>query len=94
MDKKFADGMIIKKGRKDFIKCSLAFNCKEFLETMKANNKDGWLNVDLKVSRAGKLYGEIDTWEPNKKKEEDSWGEPAPTDDRDFSEGDPDDIPF
>jgi hypothetical protein len=95
MEKLFVDGMIIKKGRKDFIKCSLAFKCKDFTEFMKANHKEGWLNVDLKMSKSGKLYAEVDTWEPNKK--DDSWGEPAPEDTTDFGSGVPQndpEIPF
>jgi len=95
-DKKFVDGMIVKRKPKapDFVKCSLSFKCKEFYAFMKENNNDGWLNVDLKVSKQGKLYAEVDDWQPKKK--DDDWDNPPVGEDtRDFSDGDPDDdIPF
>jgi hypothetical protein len=102
-DKVFVDGMIIKRRENapSFVKCSLSFKCKEFYAFMQKNHKDGWLNIDIKVSKQGKIYAEVDTWEPeNKQGGGDNWGEPAPKDTRDFSEGDPDDqgstenIPF
>ncbi len=102
-DKKFVDGMIVKRKPKapDFVKCSLSFKCADFVTFMKANHKKGWLNVDLKMSKGGKLYAEVDTWEPEAKEGGD-WGgdtptaKPAPTDDRDYSDGDPDgsEVPF
>ena len=95
-DKLFVDGMIVKRKENapSFVKCSLAFRCKDFHQFMQKNHNDGWLNVDLKVSKNGKLYAEVDTWKPNKAESND-WGEPPVGEDtRDFSDGNPDDIPF
>jgi hypothetical protein len=97
-EKLFVDGMIIKKkpNAPQFVKCSLSFKCKDFTEFMRKHHNKGWLNVDLKVSKGGKLYAEVDTWKPKSEQGGDDWsGEPEPEDTRDFSNGDPDEeIPF
>ncbi len=77
-DKIFPNGLIFKQkaGRPDFIVGSLAINCKDFTATMKDNHKSGWLNIDLKISKDGNPYAEVDTWEPTqapKESEELDW---------------------
>ena len=63
---KFADGLIVKDANDapDYVKMKLSFKCEEFHKTMKDNSKSGWLNVEVKESKKGKLYAAIDTWEP------------------------------
>jgi len=80
-EKLFVDGMIIKRkpSAPAFVKCSLSFKCKEFTEFARKHHKDGWLNVDIKVSKNGKIYAEVDTWEPEKKGSGgDNWGSTPP----------------
>ena len=94
-EKLFVDGMIIKRKENapSFVKCSLAFKCKEFHEFMQKNHKDGWLNVDIKVSKQGKIYAEVDTWQPKAESGGDNWGSSEPqTTPADFKPTD--DIPF
>ena len=68
-EKKFIDGLIVKRNEKapDFVICNLSFKCEDFVAFLKANHKNGWLNVNVKKSKGGKLYAEVDTWQPKAK---------------------------
>ena len=37
---------------------------KDWLDTQKTNSK-GYVNIVFKMSKSGKPYGELDTWEPS-----------------------------
>lgn len=65
-DKVFVDGMVVKRHEKapDFVICNLSLKGKELVEFMRQHQKDGWVNVQIKRSQGGKLYAELDTWEP------------------------------
>ena len=66
-DKTFVDGLIVKRhpNAPDFVKASLSFKMEEFTAFARQHHKDKWLNVQIKESKGGKLYAELDTWEPN-----------------------------
>ena len=53
----------------EFVIGKLSINVAQFREWMKAhlaaNPGEEWINVDMKVSRAGKGYCQIDDWKPN-----------------------------
>ena len=85
-DKLFVNGLNISKrqGAPDFVICSVGVKCKDFFEFMKANEKKGWLNFDIKLSKNDKLYAEVDTWEPKKQDETQGGGYDAPDDDIPF----------
>jgi len=36
----------------------------EFIGFLKENVKKGWVNMDVKLSKSGKYYFQVDTWEP------------------------------
>lgn len=64
-NKIFADGFIYKTPSPkapEFIKANLSFKVEEFIKFLQANDNDGWVNVDVKVSKGGKIYGELNTW--------------------------------
>ena len=64
----FAKGIIYKAPRPtapDFVKGSLSFKVEEAIEFLKENAENGWCNVNLLVSKAGKPYAALDTWKPN-----------------------------
>lgn len=69
----FADGFIFKKpGEKapDFIKAEIAIKADEFIAFLNKHKKsDGWVNLNVKKSKAGKLYTDLDSWTPPKKDE-------------------------
>lgn len=70
-DKIFADGFRFEKPREgspEFVKGRLSIKVPEaiaFLEQYQSNA--GWVNIDLKRSQGGKLYLELNTWQPPKK---------------------------
>ena len=59
----FADGLIIKEGKVEFIHCTVSINKEQFVEWL-SKKDDDWINIDIKTSRAGKLYGEVNNWKP------------------------------
>jgi len=75
-DKIFTEGMLVKRHKRapDFLICSLSFKIDEFVSFLRNNEKNGWVNVDIKESKGGKLYGELDTWEPKQEATDDDIG--------------------
>ncbi len=66
-DKVFVDGMIVKaphENAPDFVICNLSLKGKELVDFLRTHHKDGWVNVQVKRSKGGKLYAELDTWQP------------------------------
>ena len=39
----------------------------DFVKFLRDNDKKGWVNVTIKEARSGKMYAELDTFEPQKK---------------------------
>jgi len=73
MDKIFVDGLIAKEPHEKvraFVKVKLAFKVDEFKKFLTEHAKNGWVNTDVKVSKGGKWYAELDTYERNKDVEE------------------------
>ena len=66
-EKIFVDGFIAKKpkeGTPDFVKLNFSWKVEEFIAFLQKHNNNGWVNADFKVSKAGKLYTELNTWKP------------------------------
>jgi hypothetical protein len=65
-EKVFVDGMIFKtrENQPDFIVGSLSVKAAEFPAFLAKHSKNGWLNLDIKKSRDGKHYIEVNAWEP------------------------------
>lgn len=86
-EKQFADGMIAKHPHENvasFVKAHIAIKADEAIAMLEKQKKaDGWVNLDLKESKGGKLYLEVNTWQPPKNDET----EAAP-------EVDPEHVPF
>jgi hypothetical protein len=59
----FVKNLYIKKGKYG---TKVSFKLDAFIEEIKSKkNKDGFVNIEIKESRAGdKLYAVYDTWEP------------------------------
>jgi len=78
MDSELIGGLYPKKrdGQPDFVIGKLSINVPQFREWMaeylKANQGSEWINIDMLVSKAGKGYAKLDTWEPDKKQEPES----------------------
>lgn len=64
-NKIFANGFIYKTPSPkapEFIKANLSFKADEFIKFLQENDNGGWVNVDVKESKNGKIYGELNTW--------------------------------
>ena len=65
----FANGFIFKRDPEaaEWKVCKMSVKVDEAIEFLQANSKDGWVNLDVLRSKAsGKVYGKVDTWEPEK----------------------------
>lgn len=76
----FVNGLIFKKPHEkapDFVKGHLSIKADE-LTTFIAEHKDakGWLNIDMKKSREGKIYFQLNTFTPAEKPADDNDGNP------------------
>ena len=53
----------------DFVIAKASVNLQQFAAFVKefkaANPQEEWLNIDMKLSRAGKGYASVDTWKPD-----------------------------
>jgi hypothetical protein len=68
-EKVFANGIIFKQPRDnapDYVKGSISFKVNEAIAFLNMYEKNGWCNINLMISKGGKPYAELDTWEPNK----------------------------
>lgn len=68
-DKKFSEGLYFNESDKDFIEMRIGVNKKQLIAWMKKEmgNPNEWINVDVKKAKNGKLYGEINTYNPKDK---------------------------
>jgi hypothetical protein len=102
-DKIFAQGLIAKQPHQnapDFVKVNLSVKVSEFVEYLNQHQVDGWCNIQVKESKAGKWYAEKDNFTPSKKEEYQTGSRqaaaplretPAPAPAEDFID---DDLPF
>lgn len=78
-DNKFPAGFFFKDKHEkapDFVKGTVSIKVAEAIDYLKTNaNAGGYINLVLKVSKGGKKYFELDTWEPKKKDEQDTKSE-------------------
>jgi len=76
-DKIFADGFIVKRRENapDFVVANVSIKVDEFGKFVKANSKNGWVNLDVKTAQSGKMYAELNTWQPDGKEQKVAQGE-------------------
>lgn len=65
----FADGFILKRNENtpEWVIGNLSIKVEDAIAFLNKRSKNGWVNLDLKVSQEGKPYCQLDTWEPSKK---------------------------
>lgn len=65
-EKIFVDGLIVKRNDNapDFVTCNLSIKVAELVPFLEQHQKNGWVNIQCKVSKGGKHYAELDTWQP------------------------------
>lgn len=70
--KKFVTGAFVTRrdNSPDFIKANISFS-EKFIDYLKENfNSRGYVNLDLKESKEGKLYLDLNDWQPSGDKEQ------------------------
>ena len=68
-EKIFADGFSFKRREEApaFVIGRQSIKVEEAIAFLKANVKNGWVNIDIKQSKGGSYYCELDTWEAKPK---------------------------
>lgn len=82
MNPEFVDGLIIKaprEGAPEFVKGSISIKREELIQWL-SNKQDEWINLDIKESRGGKWYAQINTWKPEGEKKSNASPEDASLD--------------
>lgn len=76
----FPDGMIVKRrdNAPDFVVCNISIKLEEFIPFLQANAKNGWVNLNVKTSKAGNMYSDLDTFTPTSSNAQNSDQAPAP----------------
>ena len=72
-EKVFPNGMIFKQpnqGAPEYVKGKLSIKVDDFKEFLDKYVENGWVNIDLKESREGKFYSELDTWKPKQQSQQ------------------------
>lgn len=66
-EKIFADGFSFKRNEKapDFVVGRLSIKADDGVAFIRANEKNGWVNLNIKTARSGNHYVELDTYEPS-----------------------------
>ena len=69
-EKVFADGFIFKRKENapEFVVGSMSIKVDEAMAFLAQNETKGWVNLDVKLSKGGKYYMELDTWKPKTEK--------------------------
>ncbi len=71
-EKIFAEGILFKRprdGAPDFVKGSISIKVADIGPFLTKYEKNGWVNLDLKESKLGKLYLELNVWDKKEKVE-------------------------
>ena len=68
-DKVFADGFLFKRRENapEFVIGNISVKVEEAITFLKANHKDGWVNLNVLTAKSGKPYIELDQFVPKKK---------------------------
>ncbi len=81
MEDNRVNGMIIKAphaNAPDFVKCGISIKIEEFVTYLKTHDNNGWVNLDMKKSREGKLYVSLNEWKPDGQKNNSGFADDIP----------------
>lgn len=71
-EKQFANGIIFaypNDKAPEFVIGKISIKKSEFMPFLESQTGD-WINLDVKLSKTDKIYCELNTWKPDKKKDE------------------------
>lgn len=72
-EKKFVDGLFVKLPNDkapDFVLLDMSVNNKFMAWAMDNMDEKGWVNIQIKRSKNGSIYGELNSWKPKAQSEE------------------------
>jgi hypothetical protein len=70
-DKEFVNGLIAKAPHEkapDFVKVDISIKREELIKWLSGKQED-WININVKESKGGKWYAEVNDWKPEAKQE-------------------------
>jgi len=53
----------------EFVKGKISIKLADFAKFVKENKDGEWMNIQLKISKSGNPYADLDTWKPEQKSE-------------------------
>ena len=68
---KFVDGLIVKKphdNAPDFVKCAISIKRSELISWLTLQTDD-WINLDVKESKKGSWYAQVNTFKPESRQD-------------------------
>lgn len=77
-EKKFVDGLFVKLPNDkapDFVLLDMSVNNKFMAWAMDNMDEKGWVNIQIKRSKTGSIYGELNTWKPKVTGEAEAYNE-------------------
>jgi len=92
----FAEGVFAKKPHEkapDFIKANISIKKDEFFNWCKTH-EGNWVNLDIKESKGGKWYAQVNDWKPEEKQSLAPEWEDKPANQHPDDDADPSQIPF
>lgn len=95
-EKIFADGFVFKRNEKapEFVVGRLSLKVDDAVAFIKANQSNGWINLDVKTARSGNFYVELDTFKPTQKAEAPQQSAPKKTTAKQMLEEEAEELPF
>jgi hypothetical protein len=75
-EKKFIEGLFTSRRENcpEFIIANLSFKTDRFIEWLKNNtNAKGYCNIDIKRSKSGTIYSELNDWKPKENTQNDNF---------------------
>ena len=93
---KFVNGMICKRSAQapEWVLVNLSLKVDELTSFLGMNESDGWVNVQIKRSKSGKIYAQVDDWKPQQKTQSAEQPPSFPAEDQSFNDQTIDDVPF
>tara|TARA_A100000172_G_C3039356_1_gene109822 strand:+ start:1374 stop:1751 length:378 start_codon:yes stop_codon:yes gene_type:complete len=64
-DREFADGMYFSEGKQGFIHLTVSINREKVINWLKKKD-DEYINIDVKTSKQGKMYGQVNNFGKDK----------------------------
>ena len=77
-DVQFVDGLMVKKPHQnapDFVKAGLSIKREDLIKWLQGQSGE-WINIDVKESKKGSWYAQVNDWQPQGNQSEQGGGQP------------------